>query len=118
MVERKADIERFLQENRVVITGFGVAALGVFGSFARGEAHEGSRIDLLVEFEPTKKTFDNFMGLAFYLEDNLHRKIGLVTKESLSQYLGPSILKEVVYFVQLLSEKYGIQVVYRLDYSN
>ncbi|MEI8093001.1 MAG: nucleotidyltransferase family protein [Spirochaetales bacterium] len=97
MVQRKADIETFLQENRGAIAGFGVAALGLFGSFARGEASEASDIDLLVEFEPRQKTFDNFMGLAFYLEDHLQRKVDLVTRESLSPHLGPSILQEVEY---------------------
>ncbi len=46
---------------------FGVKRIGVFGSFARGDQKDPSDIDILVEFE--KPTFDNFMDLAFFLED-------------------------------------------------
>lgn len=56
-----------------------------------------SDIDLLVEFEPGKKTFDNFIHLIFLLEDNLKRRVELVTPESLSPHLRPYLLKEVEY---------------------
>jgi predicted nucleotidyltransferase len=78
---------------------FGVRRIGLFGSFAHGTQHSDSDIDLLVEFEPEKKTFDNFMNLAFCLEDELGRKVELVTPESLSPYIGPHILQEVEYAV-------------------
>jgi predicted nucleotidyltransferase len=50
-----------------------------------------------VEFEPGRKTFDNFMKLTFLLEDLLHHRVELVTAESLSPYIGPYILEEVEY---------------------
>lgn len=37
-----------------------VRRIGIFGSFARGEEKEGSDVDVLVEFEGSYKTFDNF----------------------------------------------------------
>ena len=49
----------------------------------------------LVEFLPGKHSFDNFMELAFLLEDLLGRKVELVTYESLSPYIGTHILREV-----------------------
>jgi predicted nucleotidyltransferase len=49
----------------------------------------------LVEFEPGQKTFDNFMRLAFLLEDVLGRPVEVVTAESLSPYLRPHIAREV-----------------------
>ncbi len=52
---------------------------------------------MLVEFAPGRKTFDNFMQLAFYLEELFGRKVELLTPESLSPYLGPRILREVEY---------------------
>jgi hypothetical protein len=54
-------------------------------------------VDILVEFDPDQKTFDNFMQLAFFLEDLFDRKVDLITTESLSPYLGPHILREVEY---------------------
>jgi hypothetical protein len=76
---------------------FGVKRIGIFGSSARGEAKKGSDIDVLVEFEEGKKTFDNFMELAFFLEEVFGRKVDLVTKEALRPELKNSILKEVAY---------------------
>ena len=69
----------------------------MFESFVRGEQRVDSDIDLLVEFEPDRKSFDTFMELSFFLEDALHHQVELVTLESLSPYLGPHILKEVEY---------------------
>jgi uncharacterized protein len=77
------------------IKAHGVTSLGLFGSFVRNTANEGSDIDLLVEFDPKRKTFDNFMNLSFFLEDLFDRKVELVTPQSLSKYIGPHILKEV-----------------------
>ena len=77
------------------IKTYGVTSLGLFGSFVRNAATNSSDIDLLVEFDPKQKTFDNFMDLSFFLEDLFGRKVELVTPQSLSKYIGPHILKEV-----------------------
>jgi uncharacterized protein len=76
---------------------FGVKRLGVFGSFVRDQQDSASDIDVLVEFEPGRKSFDNFMHLAFYLEDLFGRNVDLLTPESLSPYLSPRIMREVEY---------------------
>jgi hypothetical protein len=94
-INTKRDIVAVLREKRQLIQGLGVKRLGLFGSFVRGEQRAESDVDLLVEFEPGKKTFDNFMALAFLLEDLLQRRVELVTAESLSPYLRPHILDEV-----------------------
>jgi len=47
-----------------------------------------------VDFENDKKTYDNFIGLSFYLEELLGRKVELVTRQSLSKYIGPHILRQ------------------------
>ncbi|MCF6289823.1 MAG: nucleotidyltransferase family protein [Desulfobacterales bacterium] len=97
MIETKQNVFQMLDQNRSHLKGLGVKKIGLFGSFVRGEQRPDSDIDLLVEFEPGRKTFDTFMELSFFLEDVLQRKIELVTVESLSPYLGPHILKEVEY---------------------
>jgi predicted nucleotidyltransferase len=63
---------------------FGVAKIGIFGSFARGEERPDSDVDVLVSFQVGKKTFDNFMGTRFYLEDLFKRKVDLVTDAALN----------------------------------
>lgn len=79
------------------LQALGVKRLGLFGSFARGEQRVDSDIDLLVEFLPGQKTFDNFMQLGFLLEDLFQRRVELITPESLSPHLRRQILDEVEY---------------------
>ena len=76
---------------------FGIAKIGIFGSFARGEERPDSDIDVLVAFRNGEKTFDNFMGIKFYLEDVYGRKIDLVTEAALKPLIRDPILAEVVY---------------------
>ena len=96
-IATKQDILIALHQNGSRLRAFGVKQIGLFGSFVRGEQHPESDIDLLVEFEPGKKTFDAFMELSFFLDDLLLHRVELVTIESLSPYIGPHILKEVEY---------------------
>jgi uncharacterized protein len=96
-VETKQDILELIRRNASRIHALGVKRLGLFGSYVRGEQRPDSDVDLLVEFVPGRKTFDNFMELSFLLEDLLQRRVELVTVESLSPYLGPHILREVEY---------------------
>lgn len=84
-----------LHRNSGRIKSFGVKRLGLFGSFVRGTATAESDVDLLVEFERGKKSYDNFMELGSYLEEVLNRKVELVTPQSLSKHIGPHILNQV-----------------------
>jgi predicted nucleotidyltransferase len=86
-----------IRKSRSRLLSYGVRSIGLFGSFARGQARPESDVDLLVEFDPEKKTFDNFIDACFLLEDLFGRKVELVTKESLSIYIAPYVLREVEY---------------------
>ena len=96
-VKTKQELIAKIQGSQQQIRSYGVKQLGIFGSFVRNEAVEDSDIDFLVEFYPQQKNFDNYMELAFYLQNLLGRKIEIVTPQSLSKYIGPYILKEVEY---------------------
>jgi len=91
--------ERFFElagrEWETLRTEYGVRRIGLFGSCVRGEDEEGSDLDVLVEFH--EKTFDHYMGLKFFLEDHLGRKVGLVISESVKPLLRERILREVEY---------------------
>jgi hypothetical protein len=94
-VEDKRSIIERLRRERTALAALGVLEIGLFGSFARGEQTPESDVDLLVEFTPQQHTFDSFMDLSFFLEALLGRKVELLTRESLSPYIGERILAEV-----------------------
>jgi predicted nucleotidyltransferase len=96
-VKTKEDVFTLLRKNGARLRGFGVERLSVFGSFARGEPSEESDVDILVEFEPGQETFDNFLGLAEFLEELFGRKVDLLTPESLNPRFGHYILEEAEY---------------------
>jgi hypothetical protein len=86
-----------LEANAAAIQAFGVARLGVFGSFARDTAVAQSDVDLFVEFAEGRKNLKNLVGLSRMLEDLLGRKVDLVTRASLDPFIGKYILEEVQY---------------------
>lgn len=96
-IEAEQDISHILNQNGAFIKAFEVKRIGLFASYLRDEQHSESDVDLLVEFEPEKKTFDAFIGLSFFLESILQRRVELVTTESLNPYISPYILSEVEY---------------------
>ena len=98
MVEKADTKENVFQriiEGRKQLALLGVKNIGLFGSFVRGDQTRSCDIDILVEFTPEKHTFDNFMEVAFLLDDLLGRKVELITPEALSPHIGPHILREV-----------------------
>ena len=94
-IHTKKELLNALSKNREMIKLFGVTSLGIFGSFSKGKIKESSDVDLLVDFDPAKKSFDNFMDLSFFLEGIFGRKVEIVTTQSLSKFIGPHILNEV-----------------------
>ncbi len=96
-IESKEQIFEQLRKNRSDLKRFGVRRFGLFGSFSKKQQTPDSDIDLIVEFESGRKSFDNFMHLAIYLEDIFGRRVELLTPESLSPYIGPKILHELEY---------------------
>ena len=93
----KEEVIRLIKENYEEIKRFGVKRIGIFGSVVRGEAGKDSDVDVVVEFEDGKKTFENFINLALFLEELLGRKVDLLTSESVSPYIRPYIEEEVVF---------------------
>ena len=84
-----------LRQREPELRALGVRRLGLFGSFVRYEQGPESDVDLLLEFEPGRKSFDSFLAIGWLLEDLLQRRVDLLTPESLSPRLAPRILREV-----------------------
>lgn len=94
----KENILKTLKSNKSRLLKLGVKNVGLFGSYLRNEQSNESDIDLLVDFEPERENFDNYMAV-YDLFENLFKneKVEVVTKNGLSQYIGPKILNEVHY---------------------
>ena len=91
-IQNKKSLLSLLQANGQKLRSFGVLNLSLFGSFVTGKLHADSDVDLFVEFDPQQKSYDNFMGLSFFLEDLLGRKVEVVIPQSISKYIGQHIL--------------------------
>jgi len=58
----KREILNRLGEKTEQIKGYGMKRIGLFGSYLRHEQKRESDVDILVEFEEGKTTFDHYMG--------------------------------------------------------
>ncbi|WP_089721778.1 type VII toxin-antitoxin system MntA family adenylyltransferase antitoxin [Candidatus Entotheonella palauensis] len=67
--------------------------LGVFGSFARGEAKPDSDLDLVVRFA-SRKSLLALVRLERELSEALGRKVDVLTEASISPYLRDHIRAE------------------------
>ncbi|WP_228060172.1 nucleotidyltransferase family protein [Plectonema radiosum] len=75
---------------------FGVRSLALFGSVARDEAKPDSDVDILVDLEPPL-TFDRYMDLKFYLEEQLGTRVDLVNWKSLKPQVLENVEQELIY---------------------
>lgn len=99
----KSNIQEQIKRNATRFTEYGINKIGLFGSYARQEQSEGSDIDILIDFEEGKETFDNFMAVCLLLDALFkEQKVEVVTAKGLSPYIGPHILNSVEY-VQIAS---------------
>ncbi len=89
-------ILRILVEKKEALASrFSVTKIALFGSFARGDDHADSDVDILVEF--SEPTFDNYMDLKFYLEDILERPVDLVMADTVKARIQSAIECEALY---------------------
>jgi uncharacterized protein len=73
----------------------GARSVRVFGSRARGDGHEHSDIDLLVELVPGSSLLD-LIAIAQDVGDLAHRRVDVVTPRGLSPRIREKILAEAV----------------------
>ena len=78
-----------------LIKNYGITSLALFGSVARDEATDTSDVDVLVDFG-APPTFDQYMGLKFFLEDLLQCQVDVVTMRALKERVRPYVAKEAV----------------------
>ena len=94
----KENIIATLKSYKPELSKFGVQNIGLFGSYLRNEQSDKSDIDLLIDFEPGKENFDNYMAVYDIFQSIFKdEKVEVVTKNGLSKHIGPKILNDVMY---------------------
>lgn len=72
-----------------------ISRLGVFGSYARGEARDSSDIDIAVDIQGPMGL--NFVAMANEIEDLFGVKVDVVPTRSIKPVYLPSVEKDIVY---------------------
>lgn len=87
-------IEEVKQKAGPILERHGVTYAAVFGSLARGEDRPQSDVDILVRLgRPTGMV--DYMKLVESLELTLHKKVDLVTEESLNKHVRPYVVPDL-----------------------
>ena len=94
----KDNILSILKQHKPELSKFGVSNVGLFGSYLNDKQTNESDIDLLIDFEPEKENFDNYMAV-YDIFENIFKdeKVEIVTKNGLSKHIGPKILSQIIY---------------------
>jgi hypothetical protein len=91
------DVRRTLQAHPEILQQYGVQEVRVFGSTVRGEAGEGSDIDLLVDYDPSVRVgLFAFVRLRRRLSELFGCPVDLATPDALHPALREGILREAV----------------------
>jgi hypothetical protein len=90
------EVLEILNDHRGVLKKYKVRKIGLFGSTSRNESVISSDIDFLVDFE--EKSFDNFIDLAFELENIFKNRVDLVTEKGISPYILPYIQNDIKWY--------------------
>ncbi len=69
--------------------------VGIYGSYARGEEHSGSDLDILIEFSEDVSLLD-IIGLEQELSEALGLKVEVVTKKSINPKMEPYISRDLI----------------------
>lgn len=75
---------------------FGVTKIGLFGSYARGEAREDSDIDIAVELEGDR-LFRKFFALEPNLKSRLNKETDLGIESTLKHIVRERVVREIYY---------------------
>jgi hypothetical protein len=75
---------------------YGILALGIFGSVARGESKESSDVDVVVKLK--KQDLFAMIGIKQNLEEMLHTHVDVISyREQMNSFLKSRIDKESLY---------------------
>ena len=91
------DITKYISEHKTEFEQeFGVKKIGIFGSYARDEAHKESDIDIVVVLE--KPDLFLLIGIKQVIEEAFNKKVDVVRmRDNMNSFLRQRIERDVVY---------------------
>jgi len=98
-MKSKDQILTFLAQNKeMLLERYHIIRIGIFGSYARGDQHMNSDIDLLVEFEDnTENLYELKQQLKKFFLDGLNLKVDICREKYIKPRFKKSILKEAIF---------------------
>lgn len=91
-------MEELRKQKPLLKERFHVKEIGIFGSFARGEATDKSDIDFLVTIEAPLEIYrKNKEALSAYLKKLFNRNVDLANPNSLKPHYRDRILSQAIY---------------------
>jgi predicted nucleotidyltransferase len=90
------EIKTIIRQHRSILAEkYGVAVVGVFGSYVRGEQKRQSDIDLLVDILHPISLLE-LVGAEIYLSEVLGSKVDLVPKRDVREELRETVFAEAI----------------------
>jgi len=75
---------------------YNVEKIGLFGSYARGEAHEGSDIDIVINLKKT--TLSALVGIKEDIESYFQTQVDIIQyRERMNSFLKKRIERDAIY---------------------
>jgi len=76
---------------------YGVTSMGIFGSFTKDRQTFTSDIDMVVDFEKSRKNIHSFLQLKRFLENELSRKVDMGFEHTLKPIAREGIKEKIIY---------------------
>lgn len=93
---RRDDVIARLRASESELPRVGIRGLWLFGSVARGEARDGSDVDLFVEPDYERFGFVDLIRTEERFARDLRSPVDLATRDGLHPYLRPSIERDAI----------------------
>jgi predicted nucleotidyltransferase len=91
-----AEIKQLLEQMKPELAQkFHVRSIGLFGFIVRDDFSSSSDIDIIVDFN--QQVGIEFIDLAYYMEQRLHTKVDLVSRNGVKDKYLKAIEQEIVY---------------------
>jgi hypothetical protein len=88
-------LAKLRESKKDLISRYPISKIALFGSYARGDHHKGSDVDILVEFNG--KIGIRFFHVARELEDLLQKKVDLVSQKGIKIDYFRQIQDDLIY---------------------